>query len=96
MAGSSPSDSTAILGAIEHLLALREHPGWKILMARLDAERANAQEALVDVDPTDWREVAKGQDAARRLHWYQESVEELLLEGLQSEGIGATGKFIDD
>lgn len=75
---SSDSEDARVLQAMEHLLALKEHPGWLILMQQLAIEAAAAREALVDADPTDARGIAVLQGKAQRMAWFAGTVDELL------------------
>lgn len=73
--------------ATNDLMALLEHPGWKILMRRLEAEHDNALEDLAEAEitPETLRETHLIQNRVQRYRWFRNTVVELIQQGLTEE-----------
>ena len=80
-----PVSDAAIKAAAETLKIMREGPGWKILMIRLEAEAANAYEELVYVDAADVNKIESLQREIKRYKWFGETIDGLIKDGLGKE-----------
>ena len=85
-----------MLDAAEELLKMEQTTGWKILMLKLQGEAEVAKDGFSEVDPYDTSAVVALQDKIRRLHWIEESLTELIHQGLEIESLDETTEEIED
>lgn len=82
------TDEEAIVReGIDVLVNFLEHPGFKIMQARLDADKFNAMLALSEIDPEKTKEIIRLQEIVARADYYLATVEELIRLGQSEEDL---------
>lgn len=93
---SEVSDEAKRVWANE-LLRLKETSGWKILMVALSEEAEQAKEELaLDVDAKDADKIECLQREVKRLIWFRETIDLLIIQGLGTEAIAEEEALNDD
>jgi len=90
-------EELAIRQSVDDLIALLGHSGFKIMQARLDADRLNSLEELSTVHPENTPEIMRLQQIVARSDYYRETVIELIRQGQTDEDlIEIVDKIEDD
>ena len=92
-------EAERVLAAAEEIAHTQSTPGWQMLMRALQDLQNRALAELSEVDPTDWRAVARLQNAANRYKWFETTVDELLTQAASirtEQEVGAEGDAITE
>ena len=81
---------------IQKLVGLRDHPGYLILLHRLEEEKKLALEELSKVDPFDTKEIMRLQNTCDRFEYYLVAVDELLTAAHQVDQVEDVGQEYED
>ena len=86
-ASQPPSDDLErmVVSAVNKLIELRDHEGWKVLMLSFAADREQAIDALLVCDPADVNNTRDLQNRARMLQDVVSRLDELIISGVQPE-----------
>lgn len=89
-------DKTSTQQATNRLIDLLEHPGFKIMQLRLDADKQKALEELATVDPENSPRIIDLQEVVARANYYFDTVTELIEQGLSEEDLLELEEPIED
>ena len=81
---------------IDHLVSLLQHPGFRFLQKRMDAEKHNAILALCDVHPENTPEIIRLQQIVARSDYYVETIKDLIESGLSVEDLNEQEETTED
>lgn len=81
---------------INYLIDLMEHPGFKFLQRRLDAEKHNAMIALSKVNPNNVIEIMQLQEIVARADYFPDTLKELIEEGATQEDLTESEDLIGE
>jgi len=74
-----------VVAAMDKLIELRDHPGWKILMLSFAEDRDSAITDLLVCDPADVNHTRDLQNRARMLQDVASRLDHLIISGSQPE-----------
>lgn len=82
---------------IHSIMQVREHPGFRALVAYMKVDHDEAIQQLADVSPLDSKEIMRLQSIVKRYEWLMKSPEEIILAQVAKEIVDAADtKEYDD
>ena len=96
MSEQDASEEDVIQQTVNDLIGLLEHPGFRVLVMRANAEKAKAIEDLCEVDPENSPEIRRLQERVARADWLVDTVDELIQQGLTREDESELEEPIED